>query len=126
MVFGNITPKTGVERIVAVIAHHPVIIHFKGIAGGFFTINQNVLTLGFYFVVLVQLDGTAVKVIVESLSGTVQPLFGKYQRAKVIQVPFKVHRYAETSGHPISRRINYRRNAFNVGIAFNLAHFYRG
>jgi hypothetical protein len=41
VVLGNISPKSRVEGIMAVVAHHPVIIHFKGITVCLFTVDQD-------------------------------------------------------------------------------------
>jgi hypothetical protein len=44
MVFGYKPPEAGIFRVMAVIAHHPVIIHFKSIGVGLFTVDQNIIT----------------------------------------------------------------------------------
>ena len=60
MVFGNETPVTGVGRVVAVITHHPVIIHLKGILVGLFTVDVDAVRLDFQFVAFVSYDATFV------------------------------------------------------------------
>jgi hypothetical protein len=39
VVIGYESPKTGVSGIKAIVTHHPVIIHFKGVLGGRLTID---------------------------------------------------------------------------------------
>ena len=60
MVFWNIPPKTAIKRIVPVIAHHPVIAHFKGITVGFLTIYRNSISYGINFIMLVNFNSAAV------------------------------------------------------------------
>ena len=41
VVFRHKSPIAGVGGVMAVIAHHPIVIHFKGIAGGQFSVDVN-------------------------------------------------------------------------------------
>ena len=43
MVFGDKAPVARIFGVMAVIAHHPVIIHFKGVGIGFFTVDKNIM-----------------------------------------------------------------------------------
>jgi len=45
MIFGYKAPKTRIFGVMAVIAHHPVIVEFKGIAVGWFSINADVIAV---------------------------------------------------------------------------------
>jgi hypothetical protein len=46
MILGHEAPDTGIFRIVSIISHHPVVVHFEGIFASFFTIDIK-LTIGF-------------------------------------------------------------------------------
>ena len=43
VVFGYVAPVTGIFGIVAVVAHHPVVIHFKGIGIGFLAVYRKAI-----------------------------------------------------------------------------------
>ena len=47
----------------AVVAHHPVIVHFKGIAGGLFAIDINIAAFYIDLVVFIYFDGPAVSLL---------------------------------------------------------------
>ncbi len=60
VVFGYKAPITGVGRIMAVVTHHPVVIHFEGIFIGFFTVDIDTVRLHFQLVAFVCHDTTFV------------------------------------------------------------------
>jgi hypothetical protein len=62
VIFRNKTPVAGVQGVVAVIAHHEVVILFEGILGHFFSIDEEFAVFNFSVVI----------VVIQSYSGTVQ------------------------------------------------------
>lgn len=64
MVLGDETPETGVEGIVAVVAHHEVIVHLEGVGGSEATVDVDV-TVGAEFgggVVFINADSSAIEI----------------------------------------------------------------
>ncbi len=61
MIFWNKTPEARVGRVVAIITHHKVVVHFKGVAGGRLVVNVNHAILYSQIVTLVLFDYTLVK-----------------------------------------------------------------
>jgi hypothetical protein len=76
VVLRNKTPVTRIFGIMAVIAHHPVIIHFKGISIGFLSVDVYIVAFYFNLIMLINLDTTLVngKFMLSSL--TVHPFLG--------------------------------------------------
>ena len=60
VILGYVAPITGIFGVVAVVAHHPIVVHFKGIAVSFFAVYQNILAIYSHFIALVPLDSSAV------------------------------------------------------------------
>ncbi|MNI88450.1 hypothetical protein D3C73_1457520 [compost metagenome] len=53
MIFRNKTPASGIQRIVAVIPHHPEIVHFKGITICFNIVDIDPVGALFEFIVFI-------------------------------------------------------------------------
>src|ERR1700741_1908115 len=53
VVFGHKAPVARVFRVVAVIAHHPVVVHLKGITIGFYAVDEDVFTVHCQLVMLI-------------------------------------------------------------------------
>ena len=64
MIFGDESPKTGVFGIVAVVAHHPIIIHFEGIAVCGLVVEKDGVVFYFQFIPFIDPDGPFVKGII--------------------------------------------------------------
>ena len=90
MVFRHKAPVTGVGGLVAVVAHHPVVVHIEGIGVGLFTVDVDAVFLDFQFVALIGDDAAFVdgQVVLGQLDGGA---FGRNPyRAVVVAVPFSV------------------------------------
>ena len=90
VVFGHEAPEARVGRVVAVVAHHPVVVHIEGIGVGLFTVDVDAVFLDFQFVAFVSNDAAFVdgKVVLGQLDGGA---FGRNPyRAVVVAVPFGV------------------------------------
>lgn len=61
MILWDIAPETTIKRVVAVIAHHPIVIHFKSVTVGLFAIDKDIVARAVNFVMLINFDGTAVQ-----------------------------------------------------------------
>ena len=61
MVFRNKAPITRVGGIVAVVAHHPIVIHLKGVGISWLTVDENLVTFNFQVVKLVGVNDTLVE-----------------------------------------------------------------
>ena len=61
MVLGNESPETRIGRTVAVIAHHPVVVHLERVAVGRFVVDVYTSVAHFEFVVLVHANRAFVK-----------------------------------------------------------------
>src|ERR1700694_1619026 len=80
MVFGNKAPVAGILRLVPVIAHHPVIIHLKSIAGDFFSVEVIFAILGGKIIMLIYPDGALVDGVV---------FWRQLQRAALLRHPYR-------------------------------------
>ena len=71
MVFRHKAPVTGVGGLVAVVAHHPVVVHIEGIGVGLFTVDVDAVFLDFQFVALIGDDAAFVdgQVVLGQLDG---------------------------------------------------------
>lgn len=58
MVLGNETPIAGIERVVTVVTHHPVIIHLEGVFRRFLSVDVDFSVFHLQAVALVVLDRT--------------------------------------------------------------------
>lgn len=58
----------------AVIAHHPVIIHFKGVAVGFGAVDVNIVSAFFQLVVFIQFDGAFVNQVIGRDATNLSPI----------------------------------------------------
>ncbi len=61
MVFGNKAPEARVLRVIAVVAHHPVVVHRKGVVCGRHAVDADFFAVDFQRVTLVHLDDAAVE-----------------------------------------------------------------
>ena len=61
VIFGHETPVTAVGTVVAIIAHHPVVVVFKGIGGGLLSIDPHLTVLDVQLVALIVADATALE-----------------------------------------------------------------
>ncbi len=88
MIFRNEAPVAGVGGVVAVITHHPVVVHFKGIGAGFLPVYQDSVASGFEFITFKNSDNPSVEVDVFRGQGYRCSCFGYPDRAKVVDVPW--------------------------------------
>ena len=90
MVFRHKAPVTGVGGLVAVVAHHPVVVHIEGIGVGLFTVDVDAVFLDFQFVAFIGNDAAFVdgQVILGQLDGGT--FGGNPDWTVVIAVPFGV------------------------------------
>src|SRR6185437_3904043 len=77
-------------RVVAVIAHHPVVVHFKGIAVGFFDVDEDVFAGYLHLIVFVHLDAALVQREGETVELYRPALFGDDDGPEVVDVPMIV------------------------------------
>ena len=61
MVLRHKTPETGVGGVVAVVAHHEVVVHCEGIAGGDLSVNQDIAVFHLQVVTFVVVDDLLVQ-----------------------------------------------------------------
>ena len=78
----------GVRRIVAVVAHHPVIVHFKGILIGFLAVDINTVRLDLQFISFVSDNTTFVDRQVIFSQSDSSTFGGNPDRTVVVTVPF--------------------------------------
>ena len=90
MVFRYKTPVTGVGGLVAVVAHHPIIVHIESIGVGLFTVNVDAVFLDLQLVAFVSNDAAFVygQVVLVQLDGGA--FGGNPDWAVVVAVPFGV------------------------------------
>ena len=88
MVLGHEAPVARVGRVVAVVAHHPVVVHGEGIAVGGFSVNIDGVVFHFQVMQLVGVDDTFVEwqVLEGELDGL--SLLGNLERTVVVDVPW--------------------------------------
>src|SRR5579872_4899233 len=98
----------------AVIAHHPVVIHLKGIAVGLFTIDQNILAIYSYFVAFVPFNCAAVKGQSRIIERNGPASFWHYDRTKIILVPFKFFVMRKNVSVILAGFLINRNNAFDI------------
>jgi hypothetical protein len=60
VVFGQKAPIARIDGVMAVIAHHPVVVHFKGVSIGFFSVYKNIITINFNRIMLINRNGAAI------------------------------------------------------------------
>jgi hypothetical protein len=60
MILRHKAPVTGVERVMTVVTHHPIVIHLKGILLGFLAIDDYLTVLHLKGIALVCTDRTLV------------------------------------------------------------------
>ena len=60
MIFRHEAPEAGVCRVVAIVAHQPVVIHLEGISVGFLTVDVNLAVLHLKVVAFVGMDAAFV------------------------------------------------------------------
>src|SRR5690606_2100488 len=61
VVFGHEAPCPSIFRVVSIVAHHPVIIHFEGIASGLGTVEVYAVVAGFQLISFIHADGSLVE-----------------------------------------------------------------
>jgi len=83
-------PIAGVEGVVSVISHHPVIVHLKSIGVAFFTINDKLTVLLVECVALIVANDAAVKgdILWSKCNGSA--FFRHCERAEIVAVPFEI------------------------------------
>ena len=90
MIFGNKSPVTGVCRIVAVVTHHPVVVHLEGILVGFLAVDVDSVRLDLQFVTFVGHNTALIdrQIVLGQSNGST---FGRYpDRTVVVAVPLGV------------------------------------
>ena len=87
MVFRYKAPISTVCRIVAVIAHHPIVIHFEGVGVRLFTIDINIMTFDLHFVFLVNRDSATIDREGKAVELHCPATFGYDNRAEIVLVP---------------------------------------
>ena len=60
VVFGHEAPVTGVGRVVAVVAHHPIVVHLEGLLVRFLSVDVNLAVLHVQLIAFVSMDATFV------------------------------------------------------------------
>ncbi len=61
MVVGNIAPHSGVFGVVAVVAHHPVIVFFEGVAVGNLSVDEELAVFFLQLIAFIHRNNAAVK-----------------------------------------------------------------
>ena len=56
MIFGNKTPKSAIGRVVAVVAHHKVVVHFKSVGIGRLSVDIDSSITNSQVVILVHIN----------------------------------------------------------------------
>ena len=87
MVLGHEAPETRVGRVVAVVAHHPVVVHLEGVAVAALAVDVDAVVAHLEVVVLIDIYYAAVErkdILREGYRGT---LLGNPQRAEVVGCP---------------------------------------
>jgi len=90
MILRHKPPEARVIGVMAVVAHHPVVVHFKGIAVCLFAVDINVASLHFQFIVFVDADATLVNGISQAIKLYGPAFFRDNDWAVVINAPFVV------------------------------------
>ena len=87
MIFRNESPGTGIGRVVAIITHHPVIVHLEGIFVCLFTIDVDTVLFYFQRIAFVCSDRTFVdrQIILGQFDGS--PLLRYPDWTVVIAIP---------------------------------------
>ena len=61
VILGHEAPETGVERVVTVVALHPVVVHLEGVAGRGLAVDKNLVALDLKGVALIVLDAALIE-----------------------------------------------------------------
>ena len=111
MIFGHKTPEARVGREVAVVAHHPIIVHFERIFVGFFAVDEDFVALHLEFVAFVNGNATLIQgefAQIEWHSGT----FARYPNGAIV------------GSGPLLRHIEREEPVVPTGFfAFDSSHF---
>ena len=90
VIFRHKTPVAAIFRIMAIIAHHPVVVHFKGIGVWSYAVDVNVASFYLHFIAFIHLDGTFVYGEGDAGQFNWPTSFRNDDGAVVIGVPFVV------------------------------------
>ena len=91
VVFGNESPETRIGGAVAVVAHHPVIVHFECVGVGLLSVYVNIPVAQLEFVVLINPYGTLVEGIIVFVQTYCGSAFGNPNRSVVMCCPIFHH-----------------------------------
>src|SRR5438552_3869736 len=103
----------------AVIPHHPVIVHFECVGCSLFTIDDDLAVLFLQCVAFIISDNTAVECYVLRRKLNSNSFFGNGHGAKIIPVPLKVYRVVRK--YPLAG-IQWRNTGAGLYISFCRSH----
>ena len=78
------TPETAVGRVVAVVTHHPIVVHCKCITVGWYAVDNNLIINNIELVPLVLLDNSAVERQIFGGKVNCRTLLRNIERTKVV------------------------------------------
>ena len=87
MVFRNKAPITRVGGIVAVVAHHPVVIHLKGVGIGWLTIDENLVAFNLQVVKLVGVDDALVERQISGVQSHGDAFLWQHDWSVIVDIP---------------------------------------
>src|SRR5690606_38043250 len=100
MIFGNKAKEAGIGRIVPIVAHHPVIIHFECVAGNSFAIDvSHIIFFCIRRIVFVNLNNATVQREIFRRELNRFTLFRNAQRTKIVLIPFEMLFVIRESSH---------------------------
>jgi hypothetical protein len=89
MIFGYESPETGILRVVAVVAHHPIVVPFESILCYFFAIEVVFSVLLFEVVVFVGADDSFVDRIIFRREGDGRARPGQEDGTEIVDGPME-------------------------------------
>ena len=88
MVLGNETPIAGIERVVTVVTHHPVVVQIEGVSVCLLPVDVDAVRFLFQCVAFISYDATFVDRQVIFSQSDSSTFGGNPDRTVVVTVPF--------------------------------------
>ena len=87
VVFRDKAPITRVGGIVAVVAHHPIVIHLKGVGISWLTIDENLVAFNFQVVKLVGVDDALVERQISGVQSHGDAFLWQHDWSVIVDIP---------------------------------------